>query len=156
MCVRVRCLGWATLSAYPHALGGCPCVPALVCYHIDAHIRSCWNTRLSVLWPFNSKRRRGSNLSPQRRALHLFTQLMSFLSYGALCPHVATLPAKPEPVCRGCGACQAKGDFETKKIRLAKLRGTPGLVEAKLSEAERDVNVAEQQVCGVNIAVKPV
>jgi sorting nexin-1/2 len=41
---------------------------------------------------------------------------------------------------------QAKGDFETKKIRLAKLRGTPGLKEDKLTEAERDVNVADQQV----------
>ncbi len=40
---------------------------------------------------------------------------------------------------------QAKSDLDSKKVRLAKLRGTPGLKEDKIAETERDVNEADQR-----------
>ncbi|PNW82491.1 hypothetical protein CHLRE_06g281050v5 [Chlamydomonas reinhardtii] len=41
---------------------------------------------------------------------------------------------------------QAKSDLDSKKVRLAKLRGTPGLKEDKIAETERDVNEADQRL----------
>lgn len=41
---------------------------------------------------------------------------------------------------------QAKSDLDSKKVKLAKLRGTPGLKEDKIAEAERDVNEADQRL----------
>lgn len=41
---------------------------------------------------------------------------------------------------------QAKSDLDSKKVRLAKLRGTPGHKEDKVAEAERDVNEADQRL----------
>lgn len=41
---------------------------------------------------------------------------------------------------------QAKGDLDGKKVRLAKLRGTPGLKEERMTEAEREVVEAEEKV----------
>ncbi|PNH00419.1 Sorting nexin 1, partial [Tetrabaena socialis] len=40
----------------------------------------------------------------------------------------------------------AKSDLDLKKVRLAKLRGTPGLKEDKIAETERDVNEADQRL----------
>ncbi|KXZ44879.1 hypothetical protein GPECTOR_61g832 [Gonium pectorale] len=41
---------------------------------------------------------------------------------------------------------QAKSDLDNKKVRLAKLRGTPGLKEDKIAETEREVNEADQRL----------
>ncbi|GFR51023.1 hypothetical protein Agub_g13350 [Astrephomene gubernaculifera] len=41
---------------------------------------------------------------------------------------------------------QAKSDLDSKKVRLARLRGTPGLKEDKIAETERDVNEADQRL----------
>jgi hypothetical protein len=52
------------------------------------------------------------------------------------------------PSCRtpACGSSQAKGDLDGKKVRLARLRGTPGLAEGKVVEAEREVTDSEDKV----------
>lgn len=47
---------------------------------------------------------------------------------------------------------QVKGDLDGKKVKLAKLRGTPGLQEARIAEAERDVTEAEDKVRGTKLA----
>ncbi len=47
-----------------------------------------------------------------------------------------------------CDFPQAKGDLDGKKLRLARLRGTPGLPEVKVSEAERETAEAEERVRG--------
>lgn len=41
-------------------------------------------------------------------------------------------------------------------MRLAKLRGTPGLKEDKISEAEREVTEAEQKVRKVHVCWRKV
>eukprot|EP00877_Chromochloris_zofingiensis_P009805 jgi/Chrzof1/5078/Cz15g10280.t1 len=46
----------------------------------------------------------------------------------------------------------AKHDLDTKKVRWAKLRGTPGSGSDKLAEAERDINEADQRVRNAKIA----
>jgi sorting nexin-1/2 len=40
---------------------------------------------------------------------------------------------------------QARGDIDSRRQRLAKLRGTPGIREERVSEAERDLRDAQQQ-----------
>ena len=52
----------------------------------------------------------------------------------------------PAPTRARSLARQAKSDLDSKKVRLAKLRGTPGLKEDKIAEAERDVNEADQRL----------
>lgn len=38
---------------------------------------------------------------------------------------------------------QAKSELDTKRVRLSKLRGTPGIREEKVTEAERDKDAAD-------------
>lgn len=40
---------------------------------------------------------------------------------------------------------QARGDVDAKRARLAKLRGTPGVREERVAEAERDLGDAQQR-----------
>mmetsp|Transcript_17343 Transcript_17343/g.29662 ORF Transcript_17343/g.29662 Transcript_17343/m.29662 type:complete len:437 (-) Transcript_17343:572-1882(-) len=47
---------------------------------------------------------------------------------------------------------QAKSELESRKARLAKVRGTPGLKEEKISEAEADVADAEQRVRSAKVS----
>ncbi|GAX81957.1 hypothetical protein CEUSTIGMA_g9385.t1 [Chlamydomonas eustigma] len=46
----------------------------------------------------------------------------------------------------------AKGDLDSKKLRLARLRATPGLSEGKVVEAERETMDAEEKVCITKLA----
>jgi sorting nexin-1/2 len=39
---------------------------------------------------------------------------------------------------------RARGEVESRRVRLAKLRGTPGIQEMKIAEAERDLNEAQR------------
>lgn len=66
-----------------------------------------------------------------------------------MCVHPYVRPCAPSdllPCSRADVAWQAKSDLDGKKVRLAKLRGTPGLKEEKIAEAERDVNEADQRL----------
>lgn len=69
-------------------------------------------------------------------------------------------PAAPHTVCMLCLAkvnspasalstpdshLQARSDVDAKRARLAKLRGTPGVREERVAEAERDLGNAQQQ-----------
>lgn len=65
-------------------------------------------------------------------------------AYGYPPRHQCGSPTRHSP--RSVPQLQAKGDLDGKKVRLAKLRGTPGLKEEKISEAEREVVEAEQKV----------
>ncbi|GFH08374.1 PX domain-containing protein, partial [Haematococcus lacustris] len=47
---------------------------------------------------------------------------------------------------------QAKSELDGRKVRLAKLRGTPGLKEEKISDAERDVAEGEARQHEARIA----
>jgi len=47
---------------------------------------------------------------------------------------------------------QAKGDLDGKKVKLAKLRGTPGLKDEKIVEAEREVSDADTKVRNAKMA----
>ena len=40
---------------------------------------------------------------------------------------------------------QARGEVDARRMRLAKLRGTPGIREEKVAEAERDLNDAQHK-----------
>lgn len=51
---------------------------------------------------------------------------------------------------------QAKSDLDIKKVRLNKLRATPGYKEDKLAEAERDLNEADQRAKNAKIAYESI
>lgn len=47
---------------------------------------------------------------------------------------------------------QARGDVDARRTRLAKLRGTPGVREERVAEAERDLSDAQQRAEGAKAA----
>lgn len=51
---------------------------------------------------------------------------------------------------------QAKSDMDTKKVKLNKLRATPGSKDDKVAEAERDLNEADQRVKNAKIAYESI
>lgn len=50
-----------------------------------------------------------------------------------------------------CEPLQAKGELDSKKVRHAKLRATPGAKEESVSAAERDVSEGELRVKNTRI-----
>ena len=45
----------------------------------------------------------------------------------------------------GVGWLQARSEVDARRMRLAKLRGTPGIREERVSEGERDLSDAQQR-----------
>ncbi len=81
-------------------------------------------------------------MADRATALSLYSQVRPHLQQALLQGYKGCMPDASL-----FAPAQAKSDLEGRKVKLAKVRGTPGLKEEKISEAEHEVAEAEQRVC---------